>query len=204
MPAPKGKLPAQIMNAALVAGLCSGLAGLLVFLTVHHFWIRPIWFIALPGGLIAALGGLVVGWSYGEVHAGLPPRPWTALALALLIGATLVPAIVVAELRAPLTDFSGGSIPPQDVRRVIWHIVLELLLTATMIGAVTGWWLGRSPRAAVATALAGLVFAMGPGHNIPLLGGTPAAGKGLVLLVLIVVVAAWVLVEVHVRLAPPA
>jgi len=189
------------MNSALIAGVLAGLAGLLVFLTVHHFWIKPIWFILPPGGVIAGLGGLAVGWSYAEIQAGLPPRPWTALAILLLIAAILAPAMLIAEWRGQLTDFSAGSIPPQDMGKVIVHVLAELLLTATLVGGAAGWWLGRSPRAAAATALAGLVFAIGPGHNIPLLGGTPAASKGVILLVLIIAVASVVLVEAQARLA---
>ena len=56
----------------LIAGVLSGIAGLLTFLVIHHFWILPIWFIAPAGLIIAALGGLAVGWSYAEIQAGLP------------------------------------------------------------------------------------------------------------------------------------
>ena len=75
------------MNSALIAGGLAGVAGLLVFLTVHHFWIKPIWFILPPGAVIAGLGGLAVGWAYAEIRAGLPPRPWTALAVMALVAA---------------------------------------------------------------------------------------------------------------------
>src|SRR5436190_10436282 len=98
------------MNAALLAGLLSGIAGLLVFLTIHHFWIKPIWFILPPGLVIAALGGLAVGWSYAELKIGLPPRPWTALAIFVLVAATLTPAILLAQLRPPPLDITNGAI----------------------------------------------------------------------------------------------
>ncbi|MFQ5942449.1 MAG: hypothetical protein ACE5JF_02740 [Anaerolineales bacterium] len=123
------------MTLALVAGAISGIAGLLVFLTVHHFWILPIWFIFPPGALLAALGGMV-----------------------------------------------------------------ELLVLSTAIGALLGWLFGRTREASVATALAGLVFALGPGPNIPLLGGTPGTMKGLAILLLVIVVSAVVLVEIEWRL----
>ncbi len=184
------------MNAALVAGLLSGIAGLLVFLTIHHFWIKPIWFILPPGLLIAILGGLVVGWSYVEINPGLPPRPWTSLAVFVLIGATLTPAILLAQLRPPPLDFSTGAIlDGSSTGGVIARFSIELLLTATVIGGLAGWWLGHTPRAALATALAGFVFALGPGHNIPFLGNTPAVGKGILLLVVIIGISAIVLVE---------
>ncbi|MCC7165536.1 MAG: hypothetical protein IT331_23765 [Anaerolineae bacterium] len=186
----------KAMNAALVAGLLSGIAGLLVFLTIHHFWIKPIWFILPPGLLIAILGGLVVGWSYVEINPGLPPRPWTSLAVFVLIGATLTPAILLAQLRPPPLDFSTGAIlDGSSTGGVIARFSIELLLTATVIGGLAGWWLGHTPRAALATALAGFVFALGPGHNIPFLGNTPAVGKGILLLVVIIGISAIVLVE---------
>ncbi len=184
------------MNSALIAGVLAGVAGLLVFLTIHHFWIKPIWFILPPGALIAGLGGLAVGWSYAEIQAGLPPRPWTAPAVCALVGASLTPAIVLAQLRPPPLDLNTGAIiDGSSPGVVIARVVLELLLTATLVGGLAGWWLGHSGRAALATALAGFSFALGPGHNIPLLGSTPAVGKGIVLLVLILLVSAVVLVE---------
>lgn len=190
------------MNASLVAGLLSGLAGLLVFLTLHHFWIRPIWFITLPGGLIAALGGLVVGWAYAEIRASLPPRPWTALAVFALVSATLAPAIVLAQLRPPPLDIRTGAVINGTSRTMVFvRFALELLLTAALVGGLAGWWLGHTRRAALATALAGFVFALGPGHNVPFLGNTPAVGKGLALLASIILVSALVLVEAEAWLA---
>jgi hypothetical protein len=49
------------MKKSLLAGLFSGVAGLFVFLVIHHFCIMPIWFI-LPFSLVlASLGGMAVG-----------------------------------------------------------------------------------------------------------------------------------------------
>ena len=190
------------MATSLIAGLLSGVAGLLVFLTIHHFWIKPIWFILPPGLVITALGGLAVGWSYAEIRSGLPPRPWTSLAVFALVGATLTPAILLAQLRPPPLDISTGAIiDGSSSGIVIARFVIELLLTATVVGGLAGWWLGHTQRAALATALAGFIFAIGPGHNIPLLGNTPAVGKGVVLLIIIIFVSAIVLVESQAWLA---
>jgi hypothetical protein len=182
-------------NAMLVAGAISGVVGLLVFLTIHHFWIRPIWAIFAPGLFIALLGGLAVGWSYMEISAGLPPRPWTSLAVIALIGAILAPAILLAHTRPSTFDPAVGNILLGRGRETFWRVVFELLATATIVGGLAGWWIGRSPQAVLATALAGLVFAIGPGHNIPLLGNTPSEIKGLVILFVVVIVSALVLVE---------
>jgi hypothetical protein len=183
------------MSTYLIAGVVASIAGLFVFLVIHHFWIMPIWFILPPGLIIAVLGGLAVGWSYFEIQAGLPPRPWTALVIAALIALILAPAILIAELRSPLISATTFSISPGEGPRVAARFFLELIVTAMLVGASLGWLLGHSSRAALATALAGVAFALGPGHNIPLLGGTPSAGKGVLLLAAIILVSSIVLVE---------
>jgi hypothetical protein len=190
------------MNLALTAGAFSGIAGLLVFLVIHHFWIRPIWFILPIGVLIAAGGGLAVGWAYSELLPGLPPRPWSAAVLIAVIGACLTPAVILAQLRPPMfTAMSENAQLTVSTGRAVAIFVFQLLLTAAGVGALAGWWIGGSGRAAAATALAGLIFALGPGHNIPFLGNTPATGKGIVLLLSVVVVSAVVLVEAHFALS---
>jgi len=63
------------MTPSLTAGILAGIAGLLVFLLIHHLWIMPIWFILPFGLIVAALGGLAVGWMYGKLLPNLPPRP---------------------------------------------------------------------------------------------------------------------------------
>ena len=184
------------MSSALIAGVFSGLAGLLAFLVIHHFWIRPIWFILPIGLLIAAGGGLAVGWAYSELLPGLPPRPWSAVVLIAVIGACLTPAVILAQLRPPMfTAMSENAQLTVSTEKAVAIFVFQLLLAAAGVGALAGWWIGGSGRAALATALAGMVFALGPGHNIPFLGNTPATGKGIVLLLSVVMVSAVVLVE---------
>ena len=190
------------MSSFLSAGVLSGIAGLGVFLVIHHFWIRPIWFIAPVGLLISAGGGLAVGWAYSELLPGLPPRPWSAVVLIGVIGACLTPAVLLAQLRPPMfTAMSENAQLTVSTGRAVAIFVFQLLLTAAGVGALAGWWIGGSGRAALATSLAGLVFALGPGHNIPFLGNTPATGKGIVLLLSVVVVSAVVLVEAHLALS---
>jgi hypothetical protein len=65
---------------------------------------------------------------------------------------------------------------------LIVRVVFALLALAAQVGALESWALARSWRGAAVMALAGLLFALGPGHNIPFLGRTPAVGKELVLL----------------------
>ncbi len=180
----------------LIAGILSGIAGLLVFLVVHHFWIAPIWFIFPLGLVIATIGGLAVGWAYHELSPSLPPRPWSALVMVALIALSLVPSIILAELRQPLfTTTETGAELSVSLAYAVTVFVLELLVTAALAGGLVGWLIGRTSRAALATAIASLAFALGPGHNIPFLGNSPATGKGIAVLLFTILSAAVVLVE---------
>jgi hypothetical protein len=185
-------------KASLIAGMSAGAAGLLVFLVLHHLWIKPIWFILPIGLVIAALGGLAAGWAYSELLPNLPGRPWRILAWTALVGLTLAPAIIIAQLRPPLFTGTGMNVTATiSVQQAVVIFVRDLLLPAAVTGGLGGWLIGRRKRAAFATALAGFVFALGPGHNVPFLGNQPATGKGIVLLMAIVLAASIVLVEGH-------
>ncbi len=62
-------------SAVMIAGVLAGVAGLLVFLVLHALWIVPIWFILPAGMVVAAGGGLAIGWAYAELRQRLPGRP---------------------------------------------------------------------------------------------------------------------------------
>lgn len=190
-------------SAPLVAGVVAALAALLVFLVVHHVWIRPIWMITAPGALIAILGGLAIGWAYAHVRIGLPAAPWTAPAVFVWILGVLTPAIALSYTHGPLFDLATATIPPGQGRAVAGHLVLELLVTATIAGAAIGYGLGRTPTAAGASALAALAFAIGPGHNIPMFGTNPLALKGHAIVVIIAATLAVTLVQVDAVLRRP-
>jgi hypothetical protein len=161
----------------------AGIAGLLAFLVLHALWIVPIWFILPVGLLVAGGGGLAVGWAYAELRWRLPRRPWTALAVVGIIAVILLPAFVLAELQAPVfTVTPAGSVQTVATSTIVARFVVELLATATIVGGLLGGWLGRTRRAALATAVAGFSFALGPGHNIPLIGGTPGVDKELAIM----------------------
>jgi hypothetical protein len=193
--------PATLKGAvrpALVAGAAAGIAGLLVFLALHALWIVPIWFI-LPAGLpFALVSGAAMSWAYAELHPALPGRPWTVLAVMGLVAATLLPAITLAELRPALfVETPAGAIPTKPIPILVARFVGELLPTATIVGVLAGWRLGRTRRATAAMALASFLFALGPGHNIPFIAGTPGVGTVLALLVPVIAASALVLVESH-------
>ncbi len=113
-----------------------------------------------------------------------------------MIGVILLPAFVLAELQAPVfTVTPAGPVQTVATSLIVARFVGELLATATIVGGLVGAWLGRTRRAALATAVAGCVFALGPGHNIPFLGGTSGVGKELAIMTAVTLVSALVLVE---------
>jgi hypothetical protein len=186
-------------KASLFSGVLAGIAGLLVFLVIHHLWIKPIWFILPIGMVIAMLGGVAVGWAYSELLPRLPDRPWSIIAWTALVGLTLTPAVTLAQLRPPV--FSPTGVLNLDLEGAVVIFFRDLLLTATVTGGLAGWLVGRTRRAVLAMALAGFVFALGPGHNVPFLGNTSATGKGILLLLAVILSASVVLVEVQAALA---
>ena len=197
-------MPASLSNgkASLIAGMLAGIAGLLVFLVIHHIWIKPIWFILPVGLVIGAAGGLAAGWAYDELLPNLPGRPWTILVWAGLVSLTLAPAGILAQLRPPVFAGTGMNVTATiTVAQAAVIFVRDLLLTAAMTGGLAGWLICRTRRAALATALAGFVFALGPGHNVPFLGNTPATGKGIFLLLAVIFSSSAVLVEAQAALA---
>lgn len=160
---------------------------------------RPDLFIAPAGALVASAGGVAVGAAYAELVPHLPRRPWTAIALIVVIGVVLFPAFVIAELRGPIFAIEGdggGTFLVPGAEAVV-DVVVGLLGSATIAGGGLGWLIAGNRRAAGTTALAAFAFALGPGHNIPLLGGTPAVAKELAFLAAVVGVASVVLVEAH-------
>lgn len=181
----------------MIAGALAGFSGLLVFLVIHHLWIMPIWFILPLGILVAGLGGLAAGWAYVEVKPRLPVRPWTVFVVLAGMILILTPSFLLAELRPPLFAISaaGAANLATGMPEAVVRFIGELLLTATLTGGLLGWWLGRTRRAAAGTALAGFVFALGPGHNIPFIGGTAGVPKELAIMGTVVLVSSLVLVE---------
>lgn len=157
----------------LGGGALAGVVGVLAFLTIHHFWILPIWSIAPVGVPFAAAAGAGIGWAAHVARERLPRgRARLALALSALLLLLLVPAELLSFRRGPF-DITNPDIPAD----VIVMAFVELA-TAVPLGALVGWLLTRYPRGVLAWAVAGLATALGVGHNVTLLGATfPAVYK---------------------------
>jgi hypothetical protein len=186
----------------LVAGVFAGMVGLLTFLVIHALWILPIWSILPIGMVMASLGGLAVGWAYAEVHHRLPKRPWTLVAVVGLIALILTPSVMIAEVRPPMfTINAAGQEVIMEISEIVARFIGELLVTATLAGGLLGAWLGRTRRAIISMAVAGFIFALGPGHNIPFIGGTTGVAKEIAIMMIVIIVSALALVEGHAQWA---
>ena len=164
----------------ILAGILAGIVGLFVFLTIHHFTINPIWFILPVGILLSAAGGAAVGWAFYEMRPRLGANAiWSALILAGLLTLTQVPGFLIGQRYGPVVDLQNESILEGMTNELVRRFVLDLVLMAGVVGALVGWFVGRTRLAVIAMALAGVAFALGPGHNIPFFVGVgiSAAGK---------------------------
>ncbi|MEO6350998.1 MAG: hypothetical protein ABIP53_10140 [Candidatus Limnocylindrales bacterium] len=175
------------------------MAGRAVFLVLHHLLIIPIWFIAPAGVVMAVAGGAAVGAAYSELRPSLPRwRHMTVPALTFFMVLMLAHSIVMAEIRGPIysMESSGGRllVPAPEAAA---DIVVGLLGTTAFTGAIIGGLIARTRRAAMITGLATFALALGPGHNIPLLGGTLNVAKELAILGTTMVVASVVVVVAH-------
>ena len=166
------------MGTATGSGAIAGVVGCAVFLALHAAWIVPIWFVAPIGFAIAATCGAALGELLGRVapgHTGLPGGVVLASGLTWLFLA--LPA-VLAEL-----GLRPGAAP--DLA-----IIAGFFAPFLAGGGLVGWAAGRSRGTAGRGALAGLLLAIGPGHNIPFLAGTPAVPTEVAILVVVVAAAA--------------
>jgi hypothetical protein len=172
-------------------GAISGIAGLLTFLIVHHFTIRPIWFILPPGLLLAVGGGVAIAWAFELLQPRLSANILIAsLSLAALLTLTQVPGFLIGSTREPILDMSSATLLPGTGMQAAGRFAIDLFLTAAVSGALIGWGLAGSAAAGGRLALAAVAFSIGPGHNIPFFAGTTGAGKMWAIMGLVIFVSA--------------
>jgi hypothetical protein len=172
-------------------GAISGIAGLLTFLIVHHFTIRPIWFILPPGLVLAVGGGVAIAWAFELLQPRLSANIFIAsLALAALLTLTQVPGFLIGSTREPILDMSSATLLPGTGMQAAGRFAIDLFLTAAVSGALIGWGLAGSAAAGGRLALAAVAFSIGPGHNIPFFAGTTGAGKMWAIMGLVIFVSA--------------
>jgi hypothetical protein len=180
----------------IASGIIAGIMGLLIFLIIHYFTITPIWFILPVGILLAAGGGAAVGWAFAELRSHLLANAiWSALLLAGMLTLTQVPGFLIGQRFGPVVDIQTESILQGMTTEIVRRFVFDLIFMAGFVGGLLGWLVGRTRRAAVAMATAGMGFAVGPGHNIPFFVGIgfTAAGKMLVIMAMVILASGFTL-----------
>ena len=158
----------EVRLRLVFCGVVLGVAGLLLFGTIHAIAIVPIWSRLLGGLPFAVAVGLAVSWAYHEYRrsASPPPGVGTGLRFGALVWLVGLPATALANgmrLKAPQAPLPG------------WVDVACLGLAA-LGGAALLWGLTRTRRGALAGAIAlGVLLAAG-GGPVPVANGGRAIG----------------------------
>ncbi len=152
-----------------LCGVILGVAGLLLFGTVHGMVIMPIWDRLLRGLLYAVAVGLAVAWAYHEACESAPQLAGTAG------GARFGALAWTAAIPAMVFGFGMRSIPGWG--QVHWTVDLGTVILAATGGAILLWKLARTRRAALAGALALVLAHAYNGGPMPI--GNPVRAVGL-------------------------
>lgn len=189
-PRPVQQVP---LRASLLGGVVAAVAALGLFLELHALWILPIWFILAPGLAIAGAAGLALGWAYHETSDRMPSSRLLRVFLVLAVLAlTLVPAQLLALSRSPVPVEVLANLPPDEALRSL----IEVSVSAGVAGALLSLVARVQLRAVGPCALAASLYAVGIGHNVPLIALPWALAKMWSIMLLVTVVASTVLVVV--------
>ena len=156
------------LKLSLLAGVATGLVGVIIFATVHALLIAPIWGSLLRGLPVAVIGGPAAAWAFEEIRAA--GRLSTRLRDGLLFGGLLWLTLVPMNAFDVLLRKTGMRTAMGD-----WEVLVSVIF-ALAGGALAGWVLTRGRRGVIAGGLATLVLAMAMGGPIPITATPRAAG----------------------------
>lgn len=140
----------------VICGLLLGMAGVLLFGTIHGIVIVPIWERVFRGLPFAIAVGLGVTWAYHEYRQSASHR--SGLGAGLRFGALLWLAGLPAAALGNGMRLRPGQEP------VHWWVDVGTVVLAAVGGAALLWVLTRKRRGAVAGAIAlGVLFAYNGG-----------------------------------------
>lgn len=152
-----------------MAGALSGVAGGLLFATLHAVIIVPIWDRMTSGLVWAAVTGAAAGWAFAECYPdavrGITKR---GVLSGVLFGALLWISIAPVTGADALLRLAGVA-PRYELLAVAVAVVL-----AVMGGGALGWLLTHKGRAAIACAVAGLLLVVAMAGPVPI-GRSPRA-----------------------------
>lgn len=154
-------MPPEVF-AAILAGALSGVAGALLFATLHAIIIVPIWDRMTSGLIFGAIAGAGAGWAFAEWYpAAVRTRTKCNLSIGARFGALLWVAV------APVTGADAflravGLAPRYELLAVGVAVVLALAG-----GGALGWLITRRFRGAIAGAVAGLLLVIAMSGPVP-------------------------------------
>ena len=155
--------------AAVLAGALSGVAGGLLFATLHAIIIVPIWNRMASGLVFGAVAGAVAGWAFAESHpAAIRVRSTRGIADGALFGGLLWAAVAPVTAADAVLRATGVA-PRYELVAVAVAVVLALVG-----GGGLGWLLTHRFRGALAGAAAGLVLIVAMAGPVPV-GRSPRA-----------------------------
>lgn len=151
------------ISAAVLAGAFSGVAGGLLFATLHAMIIVPIWNRMTSGLVFGAAAGAMAGWAFAESYPdAIRSRSRQGVVKGALFGALLWLAVAPVTAADSLLRATGIA-PRYELFAVAVAVVLALAGGATL-----GWLITRRVRGALAGAAAGLVLVMAMAGPVPI------------------------------------
>jgi hypothetical protein len=147
----------RAVRAGLLAGTVTGIAGTLLFGTMHAMLIVPIWTRLLSGMPLAIATGLAAGWALTELTAGQR---------AALRGGSLAVACWLAILPVQFVDLGLRQVP--WVATHDWITVVAAIVMSVACGSLMGWVIARRRRAVIASAVLLFALTLTMGGPLPL------------------------------------
>lgn len=157
--------------AAMIAGALSGVAGALVFATLHAFIIVPIWDRMTSGLVVGALAGVAAGAAFSEFF---PESVSTSSVRSILQGAMFGALLWVIVAPVSIADAIlryAGIAPRMELVAVGVAVVL-----AVGAGAILGWVRTHNRQGSIVGAAATMLLVIAMAGPVPIGRGGRALG----------------------------
>jgi hypothetical protein len=154
--------PSPEIIAGIVAGALSGVAGALLFATLHAIIIVPIWDRMTSGLVWGAMAGAGAGWAFAECYPdAVRTRTKRSVGVGARFGALLWLAVTPVTGADALLRAAGFA-PRYELLAVAVAILL-----AIAGGGALGWLITHRFRGALAGAVAGILLVIAMAGPVP-------------------------------------
>jgi len=148
--------------AGILAGALSGVAGALLFATLHAFIIVPIWDRMTSGLIWGAIAGAAAGWAFAECYPeAIRTRRMRMVGLGARFGALLWLAVTPVTGADALLRAAGLASSNELVT------VPVAVILALAGGGTLGWLITRRLRGVLAGAAAGMLLTIAMAGPVP-------------------------------------